>query len=83
MVLNLHSIYAFLRSLIRPPDIHDLHIQNLSYHIIFHIAECTNVVQAFSDTEKPFLFSDLAALKSLKPPNQKIKRLFNVRKGAD
>ena len=33
-----------------------------------------NIIRSFSDVEKPFLFSDLAALMSLKPPNQKMKK---------
>ena len=41
------------------------------------------LIIAFSDIEKPFLFSDLAALMTLKLPNQKIKKLFSVREGLD
>ena len=33
-------------------------------------------IRAFSDVEKPFNFSDLVALKRLKPPNQKINKAF-------
>ena len=39
------------------------------------ITEFTDsVIRAFSDVEKPFLFSDLAVLMMIKLPNQKIKQ---------
>ena len=40
----------------------------------------SRVVQAFSDVEKPFLFSDLA-VKAAKSENKK--RLFNARDGSN
>ena len=38
------------------------------------------LIQAFTDGEKPFLFSDLAAL-AAKSENKK--RLFNIREGSE
>ena len=38
------------------------------------------IIRAFSDVEKPFLFSDLA-VKAAKSENKK--RLYNVKEGSD